>query len=67
MPYKQHVYINVPAYLIAIYDIGFYHSRALSQYTRFVADQVHLKNFLQLISDNYDDNFTKLFLILVGK
>ena len=33
-----------------VYDIGFSHLAALSQYMRFVGDQINLKNFLQLIS-----------------
>ena len=45
----------MPVYLIAVYDIDFSYLRALAQFTCFVGDQVFLKNFLQLISDNEDE------------
>ena len=51
--YKQHVYINISAYLIAVYDTY------VSQYIRFVGYQLFLKYFLQFISGN-EDQYSKI-------
>ena len=48
-------YKNMPAYLMAIYDIGFCHLIALSLYIRFVGDQVFLEIFLQLTRNSENE------------